>query len=125
LVKGKLWTTEEEEKLIGWFKSGTTNLRVLAFSFEGLYSEEDIRQKLLNLVLSKEQQRKNQCCCSSKLQLPAELPSVEETLKTLSAALKSLDTPGLEKTEILRLRGIISGAENTRKFWLNTSITEA
>jgi hypothetical protein len=47
LVKGKPWSTEEEEKLISWFKSGTTNLRVLAFSFEGQYSEEAIRQKRL------------------------------------------------------------------------------
>jgi hypothetical protein len=62
-----------------------------------------------------QQQRKNQCCCSSKLQMPAELPSVEETLKTLSAALKSLDTPGLEKTEILRLRSIISGAREYKE----------
>jgi hypothetical protein len=46
-----------------------------------------------------------------ELELPDELPSVEETLKTLAAALKGLEKPGLKKDEILRLRGIISGAK--------------
>jgi hypothetical protein len=39
------------------------------------------------------------------------LPSVEETLKTLAAALESLQTFGLDKSDILRLRTIISGAK--------------
>jgi len=39
------------------------------------------------------------------------LPSVEETLLKLSAALKALEKPGLEKNEVLRLRGIIAGAK--------------
>jgi hypothetical protein len=39
------------------------------------------------------------------------LPSIEETLKILAAALEALKTPGLEKAEVLRLRGIIAGAK--------------
>ena len=39
------------------------------------------------------------------------MPSVEETLKTLAAALKALETPALDKSEVLRLRGIIAGAK--------------
>jgi len=46
-----------------------------------------------------------------KLKLPVELPSIEETLKTLAAALKALENSGLEKTDVLRLRGIIAGAK--------------
>jgi hypothetical protein len=50
----------------------------IAFSFDGKYSKEGIRQKLIKLELLKEQQqRKNLCCCSSKLVLPNELPSFE------------------------------------------------
>jgi len=48
---------------------------------------------------------------SSELELPDELTSVEEALKTLAAALKSLDSPELERNEILRLKCIISGAK--------------
>jgi hypothetical protein len=57
----------------------------------GLFKEED-QQQLGNAP----------CCCSSKLELPDEHLSAEETLKTLAAALKALETPGLERNEILR-----------------------
>ena len=43
--------------------------------------------------------------------MPEELPSVEETLMKLSAVLTALEKPGLDKTEVLRLRGIIAGAK--------------
>ena len=55
MVKGKPWENEDEQKLISWYKSGTTNLRVLAFSFEGKYTENAIYQKLLDLGLLKEE----------------------------------------------------------------------
>ena len=43
--------------------------------------------------------------------MPAELPSVEMTLKTLAAAFKALEKPGLEKSDVLRLRGTIIGCK--------------
>jgi hypothetical protein len=114
LTKGKPWPVEDERKLKDWFNSGITDLGVLAFSFDGRYSQEAIRQKLIKFGLFREEQQQPEnaaCCCSSKLELPDELPSVEEALKTLAAALKALDAPGLERSEVLRLRGIISGAK--------------
>ncbi len=48
---------------------------------------------------------------SSKLELPEELPSIEETLTKLSAALAVLEKPGLEKSDILRLRNMILGVK--------------
>lgn len=49
-------------------------------------------------------------CLSSKLNLPGELPCVEEMLKRLVAAINALDaTPGLDKSEVLWFRGIIAG----------------
>jgi hypothetical protein len=45
------------------------------------------------------------------LKLPEELPSVEEALKTSSAALKALEQPGLGHAEVLRLKGIIQGVK--------------
>ena len=47
---------------------------------------------------------------STSLVLPEELPSVEEALKKLVAAMNALETPDLSKTEILRLRSIIQAA---------------
>ena len=46
-----------------------------------------------------------------KLVLPDELPSIEEKLKTLVAALKDLETRKLDKTDVLRLRTIIQGVK--------------
>jgi hypothetical protein len=113
MTKGKPWPADDEKKLKDWFTSGITELRVLAFSFEEGYTEEAIRQKLIKFGLMKEQQQPKNlaCCCSIKLELPEELPSIEETLKILAAALEALKTPGLDKAEVLRLRGIIAGAK--------------
>jgi hypothetical protein len=113
MTKGKPWPADDERKLRDWYTSGTTDLGVLAFSFNGDYTEEAIRQKLIKLGLVKEQQQQknSNCCCSTQLELPEELPSIEETLKMLAAALEALKTPGLDKAEVLRLRGIIAGAK--------------
>ena len=90
MVKGKRWDIEDEKKLTIWFRSGTTDLRVLAFSFDGKYAEEAIRQKLINLGLLREQQQlKNVCCCSSKIELLEELPSIEDTLKIRNVAVEA------------------------------------
>ena len=48
---------------------------------------------------------------TSNLKLPTELPSIEEELKVLSAALKALEQSGLEQSEVLRLRSIIQGVK--------------
>ena len=40
------------------------------------------------------------------------LPSVEEMLKKLVAAVGALETPGLDKSEVSRLRGIIAGVNS-------------
>ncbi len=118
MPKGKPWPTKDEKTLKARFKSGITDFGVLSSSFDGKYSPEGVRQKLISLGLLKEQQqRKNVSCCSSNLELPKELPSIEETLKTLSAALKALETPGLSKTEISRLRSIISGCKVYKEFF--------
>ncbi|MCW4024780.1 MAG: hypothetical protein NWF01_07080 [Candidatus Bathyarchaeota archaeon] len=113
MTKGKPWPADDEKKLKDWYTMGTTDFRVLAFSFDGRYTEEAIRQKLIKFGLLKEQQQQknSNCCCSTQLELPEELPSIEETLKMLAAALEALKTPGLDKAEVLRLRGIIAGAK--------------
>ena len=117
MTKGKPWPVDDERKLKDWFTSGITNLGVLSFSFNGEYTEEAIRQKLIKFGLFKEEQQQLHTapgCCSS-LDLPAELPSVEETLKTLAGALKALETDGLKRDNVLRLRCIILGAKTYKE----------
>lgn len=113
MPKGKPWSVDDERKLKEWFKSGIKDFSILSSSFDGKYSPNAVYQKLLDLgLISKEEEvRKKRPSSSTALKLPAELPSVEETLKTLAAALKALETSRLEKSEVLRLRGIISGCK--------------
>ncbi len=113
MTKGKPWPVDDERRLRDWFSSGIIDFGVLAFSFDGEYTEEAIRQKLIKLGLVREQQhpKNSTCCCSTQLEIPKELPSIEETLKMLAAALEALKMPGLDRIEILRLRGIIAGAK--------------
>jgi hypothetical protein len=115
MTKGKPWPLEDEKSLKTWFTQGTTDLRVLAFSLEGRYTEEAIRQKLIKLGLIEQQQTAANRCCSSELELPEELPSIEEALKTLCAALKALEAAGLDRREVLRLRSIISGVKTYKE----------
>lgn len=113
-MKGKSWPVDDERKLKGWFASGIKDFGVLSSRFVGRYSSNAVYQKLLDLgLISKEEEarKKHSSSSTTKLKLPAELPSVEETLKTLSAALKALEAPGLSKTEVSRLRSIITGCK--------------
>lgn len=117
MTKGKPWPVDDERKLRDWFTSGITDIGVLSFSFNGEYTEQVVRQKLIRLVLLKEEvgQSQGAPCPTSSLDLPAELPSVEETLKTLAAALIALRTGGLKRDEILRLRCLILGAKTYKE----------
>jgi hypothetical protein len=113
MTKGKPWPADDEQKLQNWYNFGTTDLRVLAFSLNCEYTEEAIRQKLIKLGLIKEQPQpeKSTCCSSIDIESIKELPSIEENLKILVAAIEALKTPGLDRNEVLRLRGIIAGAK--------------
>ena len=109
-MKGKPWSVEDEKKLKDWVTSGVS-VDALVFSFDGQYTKDAIYKKMERLGLEVVDEEKKNISTTTSLELPAELPSVEETLLKLSAALKALEKPGLEKNEVLRLRGIIAGAK--------------
>jgi len=56
VTKGKPWSPEDEKLLRNYFDF-TKDLRVIAFNFDGKYTEEAIRQKLIKLGLLKEEQQ--------------------------------------------------------------------
>jgi hypothetical protein len=114
-MKGKPWPTEDEKKLQDWVTLGI-GLDVITFSFEGKYTKEGIRQKIMALCLE-EQSSQQKSCSSSNLELPPELPSIEEALISLSAALKALEQPGLDQTEVIRLRSIIAGVKTYKELF--------
>jgi hypothetical protein len=113
VTKGKPWDFEDEKKLKDWYFSGIKDYGVLSFSFDGKYSKNAIYQKLLDLgLISREEEESEKNASSSTTScsdLPVGVLTCGDALKMSSEALQGLRTPGLSRSEILRLRGMISG----------------
>lgn len=120
IPKGKPWPTEDERKLKDQAKAGV-NFEVLVASFGNRYTRNAVYQKMIDLGLKEEEaiMRGTSSSIKAKLTLPKELPSVEEKLKTLNAALEALETPGLDRTEIMRLRIIILGVKVYKELFVD------
>ncbi len=108
MVKGKPWTVDEEKQLQQMLQSGK-HVRVIARTLGK--TRDCVRIKIARLGLDVVVQPKSERTTTSSLQLPSDLPSIEEELKKLSAALTALEQPGLEQAETLRLRSIIQGVK--------------
>lgn len=107
-MKGKPWPNEDAKQLRTWVEMGI-GIETIVFSFEGKYTKEGIRQKMINLGLI-EQQPEKTSSCSTTSDLPTDLFSVEEALCLQMKAMKQLETPGLGKVEVMRLRCLIQAA---------------
>jgi len=75
--------------------------------------EEAVRVKIRRLGLEVVDPNKNfrRTTTTAELELPKELFSVEEVLKELHAAVIGLKVAGLDKTEVIRLRGIVAASK--------------
>ncbi len=98
------WTREEEKQLKTLREHGKT---VSQLALKMGKSRDAVKQKLRRLGLKVVTLQESGGSTTSELILPKELPSVEEALLILAAAVKALETPGLSKTEVLRLRSLI------------------
>jgi hypothetical protein len=109
MTKGKPWDIEEERQLRELFGEGKNVDQIAKVMVK---TRDAVLNKIYDLGLKREEEDKaHGRRLSSSFQLPKELPSVEEALKTLTAALKALEQPGLDQAEVLRLRSIISGVK--------------
>jgi hypothetical protein len=106
MTKGKPWENEEEKRLKELVLAGRS-VRAIAKALGK--TRDSVRIKIARLGLEEEVLAKTERTTSISLELPKELPSVEDVLKKLSAALSALETAGLDQSETLRLRSIISG----------------
>jgi hypothetical protein len=104
-LKGKPWTVDEEKQLRELLQQG---LNAYEIGVEMGKAPNAIYEKAKRLG-SRVIFSCNKKIITSRRQLPpTELPSVEEKLKALAAA---LETPGLDRSEVLRLRSIIQGVK--------------
>lgn len=104
MTKGKPWTVETEKQLRRLREGGKI---VAEIALRMNLSEDAVKQKLRRMGLKVVTLQKSIGTTTSELITPEELPSVEEALKELVAAMNALKTPGLSKTEIMRLRTLI------------------
>lgn len=111
MPKGKPWTREEVKQLRD-LREGGSKVSEIAGAMGK--SEEAVMKKLQRIGLKVVQQSDSNwtttSTAASEIILPKELYSVEEALGMLAGAMKVLQTPGLSKTEIMRLRSLIQAA---------------
>ena len=109
-MKGKPWTGEEENQLRQMLKAERP-VRAIARALGK--TRECVRVKIarlgLDVVVRPEKISPSTTTTLVNLKLPEHLPSVEEQLKVLAAAIDALRSSSLGKEDVLRLRAIIQG----------------
>lgn len=119
-MRGKPWSAEEERHLRELVAEGK-GLDEIAQAMHR--SRIAVRAKLFNLGLSLSSGSLERSAIAqsgavaSALKLPSQLPTIEEKLKVLDAALVALEQPGLSHAEVLRLRTIIQGITAYQKLF--------
>ena len=114
MVKGKPWDINEERQLRQLVEEGNS---VDAICKTMIKTHDAVAQKMFDLKLKvvKEEKTavsgKKTIFSSSKLNLPDDLPNVEETLQILGAALLKSAEAGLSKDEVGRLQVVATLAK--------------
>lgn len=112
-MTGKSWSPEQETQLKQLVEE-KASIAIIADSLGKSLDAVRCKIKRLGLVNDDDQEKKNLSSSSSilaNLVLPEELFSVEDIMRELHAAVIGLKAPGLDKTEVIRLRGIIAGCK--------------
>lgn len=114
MTKGRPWDINEERRLRDLVEEGKCIAEISQIMVK---TREAIRQKMLDLGLKiwkEEEERVNfqkRSFCSSKLELPSDLPTIEKTMQILAAALEKSAEAGLDKDELKRLHVVANLAK--------------
>ena len=114
MVKGKPWDIKEERQLRQLVEEGKS---VDAICKIMVKTRDAVAQKMFDLKLKAVKEKKTAVSgkktifSSSKLNLPDDLPNVEETLQILGAALLKSAEAGLSKEEVGRLQVVATLAK--------------
>jgi hypothetical protein len=120
-VKGKLWTVEEEKLLRSLIAEGSS-VEEAAEMLRKSYASVAAKMKRLSIGVKQDDNNRDSAqsqLLSSKLEPPLDLPSVEDQLRVLAAAVDALKVPGLCKDEVLRLRSIIGGVRVYKELFVD------
>src|SRR4030042_1672772 len=106
-LRGKPWTVDEEKQLRELLQEGLNAHEIGAKMGKAPNAVYEKAKRLGSRVIFSCNKK---IITSPQVHLD-ELPSVEEKLKALAGALEALETPGLDRSEVLRLRSIIQGVK--------------
>jgi hypothetical protein len=103
MPKGKPWSLKQERKLQRLVKA---KLPVERIALELGKTVDSVVSKMRRLGL-RDDDEKIVPSSSHCPEVPKELFTVERALLILAKAMKALEQPGLERNEIMRLRGLV------------------
>lgn len=106
MTKGLPWTVEEEA-LLKALVEAKTPLSVIAVKLGRQPGAVLLKCRRLGLSLSE--------AAATAISLPAELPSVEETLKKLAGALEAACASGLSRVKVQRLQVVATLAKTYKE----------
>ncbi len=116
MTKGRPWDIDEERQLRQLVEDGKN---VEEISRLMVKTQDAIKQKMFDLKLKEKRvgASRKAVFSSSKLELPDDLPTVEETLKILAAALRKGAEAGLDKDEVQRLQVVATLAKTYKEIF--------
>jgi hypothetical protein len=116
MTKGRPWDISEERQLRQLVEEGKFTEEISQIM---LKTRDAIKQKMLDLKLKEKRPvvSRKTGFSSSKLELPPELPTVEEALQILAAALRKGAEAGLSKDEIQRLQVVATLAKTYKELF--------
>lgn len=111
-MAGKHWTTKEKKVLAEQVAAGKS-VGVIAEVLGK--TEVAIVNMKRRMRLDDDDKGDTEAPSSVVLVVPKEIPSGETVLKKTAGALDALETPGLSKTEVFRLRALVQSACDLQK----------
>jgi len=118
MPKRKMWTRKEEKRLIKLADEGYS-ISEIGERMKKSYASVAAKMSRLGVSSADDNNscEKKERLLSSTLKLPENLPSVEDQLRVLAATINELKTPGLDKSEVMRLRTIINGVRAYKEYF--------
>jgi len=116
MTKGRPWDINEERQLTELVEDSKSIDEISRIMVK---TRDSIKQKMLDLKLKEKRPvlPRKTGFSSSKLELPPELPTVEEALQILAAALRKGAEAGLSKDEIQRLQVVATLAKTYKELF--------
>lgn len=115
MTRGKAWTVDEELKLKALLEAGLP-VPIIATRLSKTEVAVVLKVSRLGLKDDKKGEKMLSSSSSSELELPVELPTVEEAGKILGGALLAMMRPGVSKEDLRRWKAVADVAWKYKEF---------